>query len=546
MIGEYVGRIYDEVKHRPLYIVREERNRPDGAAAARRAARRPRARACRRARPSASAEPRRAGATTATAARRTLDACSTHAMSAVTEHDARRRTRAAVRRWPRALRSRCALALACGGARRPAPPARAPKPAPGAGPARRARTRRPQIIGQRAEGVLRFPEAVAVDATGDVYVADQLSYVVQKFSAAGAFETEWGSFGGGHGQFGPIGGLATDAGGQRVRGRLEPRPDREVRLRAANFITAWGHKRQRTRASSTSAPRRTPPSRPGGGIAVAGNYVYVADSGNNRIERFNLEGRRSDRSGAPRAAAAGSSPTRAASRPTRAEVIVADDDNHRIEKFSPERRLRGRSRARTAAGRGSSASPTASRSTRRATCTWPTTSTTAWSSSTRSSAFLGAWGGFGSKPGQLAFPRALASDPAGDTYVADTANDRVEVFDPSGDFLRTIGTSRARPRRADGARAGSPSTRPGGCSCPTRSATASSAFAPGSDAFAGSGRAAGGHSAGFDAPGGHRRRPARARCTSPTPATRRVVHLWGDGTFLAELGRPGRRSAARS
>src|SRR4029077_16857412 len=70
-----------------------------------------------------------------------------------------------------------------------------------------------QIIGQRAEGVLRFPEAVAVDAQGNVYVADQLGYVVQKFTDAGVFQTEWGSYGGGPGQFGPIRGPAPAAGG---------------------------------------------------------------------------------------------------------------------------------------------------------------------------------------------------------------------------------------------------------------------------------------------------------------------------------------------
>src|SRR6202167_4142955 len=97
------------------------------------------------------------------------------------------------------------------------------------------------IIGQRAEGVLRFPEAVAVDTQGNVYVADQLSYVVQEFTAAGTFETQWGSYGAGEGQFGPIGGLATDAAGDVYV--VDSSHNRIEKFTAdGSFITSWGRR----------------------------------------------------------------------------------------------------------------------------------------------------------------------------------------------------------------------------------------------------------------------------------------------------------------
>src|SRR6266540_1173199 len=42
-------------------------------------------------------------------------------------------------------------------------------------------------VGQRAEGVMRFPQAVAIGPDGAVYVADQASHVVQVFGPDGVF-----------------------------------------------------------------------------------------------------------------------------------------------------------------------------------------------------------------------------------------------------------------------------------------------------------------------------------------------------------------------
>jgi DNA-binding beta-propeller fold protein YncE len=396
-----------------------------------------------------------------------------------------------------------------------------------------------QVIGQRAEGVLRFPEAVAVDTQGDVYVADQLSYVVQKFTAAGAFETEWGSYGGGHGQFGPIGGLATDAAGNVYV--VDSSHDRIEKFGPnGEFMTAWG-----TRGSALEdfnfGSSQSPSQPPGGGIAVSGEHVYVADSGNDRVERFNLEGGEALAWGTygsgpgqfsyPRGVAANEH-----------EVIVSDDDNHRIEKFSPEGAFEAQAGS-AGDGPGQFGFPYGVSLDAAGDVYVADDSNDRVVKLSPQLGFAGAWGGVGAKPGQLDFPRAVASDPAGDTYVADTANDRIEVFDPVGDYLRTLGASGRGPGQLTGPR-GLTFDPSGRLLVSDTVDDRIEMFAPGSNAYLEQWTLAGGHAAGFASPAGigvDRRGSVYVADTGNA----RVAHLWGDGSFLGELGGPAELGGAQ-
>jgi tripartite motif-containing protein 71 len=396
-----------------------------------------------------------------------------------------------------------------------------------------------QSIGQRAEGVLRFPEAVAVDTQGDVYVADQLSYVVEKFSDTGAFVGEWGTYGGGHGQFGPIGGLATDAAGNVYV--VDSSHDRIEKFDPnGNFLTQWGHKGSEPgEFNFGSSQDYTKP--PGGGIAVFGGYVYVADSGNNRIERFNLEGGETIEWGTkgdgpgqfsyPRGIAANAG-----------EVLVADDDNHRIEKFDPSGAYESASGSQ-GTGAGQFGFPygvaldavgnayVADDLNHRVVKLNPELG------------FLGTWGGYGTKPGQLAFPRAIASDPAGDTYVANTANDRIEVFNPEGRFLRTIGISARGPGVLTGPR-GLATDPADGLLVSDTVDNRVELFAPLSDAYVSQWSVAGGHTTGFSKPAGIGVDP-RGSVYVTDEGSERIVHMWGDGTYLSEIGGPAQLGGAQ-
>jgi DNA-binding beta-propeller fold protein YncE len=63
------------------------------------------------------------------------------------------------------------------------------------------------------DGQFNFPTGIAVDNSGNLYVADKENHRVQKFSSEGAFLLKWGREGTGKGQFYfPIG-VAVDSAG---------------------------------------------------------------------------------------------------------------------------------------------------------------------------------------------------------------------------------------------------------------------------------------------------------------------------------------------
>jgi len=63
------------------------------------------------------------------------------------------------------------------------------------------------------DGQFNFPEGMAVDSGGNIYVSDRFNHRIQKFSSSGVFLAKWGSQGSSDGQFKFPEGVAVDSAG---------------------------------------------------------------------------------------------------------------------------------------------------------------------------------------------------------------------------------------------------------------------------------------------------------------------------------------------
>lgn len=226
-------------------------------------------------------------------------------------------------------------------------------------------------------GQFRFPAAVAVDATGNVFVADMGNHRVQRRdAAAGTWATLGGlASGAGNGQFAWPQGVAVDP--STASQRVVVADTNNDRVQALTNALAYSSKFGSGGAGSGQFALPV-------GVAVAGDgTIYVADTDNHRVQAFDASGTWLSSFGSQGGGPGQFRGPYGVAVAPNGDVWVADTGNFRLQRWS-------------------------------------------------GGSFVSSLGTYGSGIGQFAFPVAVAVDGAGLVYVADRDAARVHVFAADG------------------------------------------------------------------------------------------------------------------
>lgn len=204
----------------------------------------------------------------------------------------------------------------------------------------------------------------------------------------------------------------------------------------ALFLGEWGG------AGSGDGEFQTPTS-----VATdSSNYVYVADSGNNRIQKFTELGTFVGKWGSTGSGPGQFSTPESVATDVDGNVYVVDKGNFRVEKFSPGGEFlaqwgsHGSGPGQFEAPAGIAVDPTGTGDVFVADA-----GTNRIEKFNPAGEFVAAWGSAGTGQGQFNTPQGVATDPAGNVYVADSGNHRIQKFTSSGEFLLEWGSSGEGP-----------------------------------------------------------------------------------------------------
>jgi tripartite motif-containing protein 71 len=282
------------------------------------------------------------------------------------------------------------------------------------------------------------PERVAV-AAGKVYVTTSQNRL-WRFDTAGVPDNGWdgdgatGTAGSGAGQLDDPIAIGVDGSGVYVVDSSNERIDRFDA--SGKFVSAWGwgvEDGASALQTCTSTCKVGIEGKGAGqfddpfGIVVTGGKVWVADAYNHRLQQFTPAG--------AHVATVGGLPGGEFYFPM--DVTVAPSGAVYVADYSV-----GRVQRLSAAGAFESMwdSPYPLSVTAAGGGVYATTVSTVRRYDA-GGGLLGQWGGSGSLPGQFNFAWGTATDAAGNIYVADSNNDRVQKLDPSGNPLAVIGSA---------------------------------------------------------------------------------------------------------
>jgi len=211
-----------------------------------------------------------------------------------------------------------------------------------------------------------------------------LAFPATSLAQSYVYVTKWGSTGTGNGQFDQPVGVAADSTGNVYV--ADTKNDRIQKFNSTGtFLTKWG-------TFGVSDGQFNEPN----GIGIdSSNNLYVADINNNRVQKFTSTGTFITKWGSAGAGDGQFNLPSGVAVDSSNNVYVTDFSNNRIQKF-------------TSAG-----------------------------------AFITKWGSAGAGDGQFSGPLGIGTDPSNNVYVADFNNNRVQKFTSTGTFITKWGSAGA-------------------------------------------------------------------------------------------------------